>query len=94
MLAVGNAFRRTLNLLKINLDFLSHFVRTTISARRARRFIIFSAFFKFSAKVQHQTAKTCQFEEKNAKELKKIENHVQFFSHFRYNRGVGARGEN
>ena len=25
------------------------------------------------------------------KKMKKNENHVQFFSHFRYNRGVGAK---
>jgi hypothetical protein len=36
------------------------------------------------------TAKTCQFEEKNAKELKKIENHVQFFLIFVY---IGVRAQ-
>ena len=36
------------------------------------------------AKVQHRTAKTCQFEEKKCKRIKKIENHVQFFSFFVY----------
>ena len=32
----------------------------------------------------------CQQVYNSPKKMKKIENHVQFFSHFRYNRGVGA----